>query len=136
MSRRLFNAYRVLATVVGCSIFTLIIIGVPLEFAHDVFPNLWTRFLQNGEAGERLGEHINFYLGTAHGWIYIIFFAVTLMMALKARWSLGFTVVTLLCGTVPILSFWAEARAIRRIRRQFPELGQPAAQPVSPPEAG
>jgi hypothetical protein len=33
-----------------------------------------------------------------------------------ARWSLLFTVVTLLCGTVPILSFWAERRAVRQVQ--------------------
>jgi hypothetical protein len=33
-----------------------------------------------------------------------------------------FTLVTLLCGTVPFLSFWAEMRAIRRVESEHPEL--------------
>jgi hypothetical protein len=32
-----------------------------------------------------------------------------------------FTLVTLLCGTVPVLSFWAERRATARVRAEHPE---------------
>ena len=31
----------------------------------------------------------------------------------------SFTLVTLVCGTIPILSFWAERRATRRVRTQM-----------------
>ncbi|MGH3412826.1 MAG: DUF3817 domain-containing protein [Marmoricola sp.] len=118
----LFNTYRVLATVVGLSIITLICVGVPLEHLHEAFPNLWTDFLQNGEPGQRLGRFIDMNLGVAHGFIYMGFVLVALMLALKARWPLVFTLVTLACGTIPFLSFWAEARAIRRARQDIPEL--------------
>jgi hypothetical protein len=43
----------------------------------------------------------------------------------KARWSIGFTIVTLLCGTVPILSFWAEHRATAAVRAQQADAPQP-----------
>jgi hypothetical protein len=33
-----------------------------------------------------------------------------------------FTLVTLLCGTVPVLSFWAERRATARVRAEYPEV--------------
>ena len=33
------------------------------------------------------------------------------LLSRKAGWDLRFTLVTLVCGTVPILSFWAERRA-------------------------
>lgn len=118
----LFHAYRILATVVGCSIITLIIIGVPLEFAHNVFPNFWTSFLEVGEPGYKIGNAINLYLGTAHGFIYMGFVFVALILALQARWPLGFTIITLICGTIPFVSFWAEGRAIKRLRAEHPEL--------------
>jgi hypothetical protein len=35
---------------------------------------------------------------------------------------MDFTLVTLVSGTVPILSFWAEHRATRRVRAEFPEV--------------
>jgi hypothetical protein len=31
-------------------------------------------------------------------------------------------VVTLVCGTIPLLSFWAERRATARVRAEHPEL--------------
>jgi len=112
----------VLATVVGCSIITLIVIGVPLKYAYHLFPDFWTSFLENGSPGQRFGSDINLYLGTAHGFIYMAFLVVALLLGLTARWPYGFLLVTLLCGTIPFLSFWAESRAIRRTVQEFPEL--------------
>jgi integral membrane protein len=125
--KQLFWAYRVLATVVGLSIITLVVIGVPLKYLHDLFPDFWPGFLQVGEPGQQLGVDINLYLGTAHGFIYMLFVLVALMLALKTRWPMGFTLITLVSGTIPVVSFWAEARAIRRVKAQHPELsGAPA----------
>ncbi|MGN6251335.1 MAG: DUF3817 domain-containing protein [Marmoricola sp.] len=122
----LFLAYRVLATVVGLSIITLVVVGVPLKYLHDLFPDFWPGFLQVGEPGQRLGADINLYLGTAHGFIYMVFVLVALMLALKARWPMTFTLITLVSGTIPFVSFWAEARAIRRVRAEHPEVGSDA----------
>ena len=114
----LLNAYRVLATVVGLSIITLVVVGVPLNYVHQ----LWPSVLPEGSNGWQVGSDINLYLGTAHGFIYMVFVLVAFMLALRARWPIAFTVVTLVCGTIPFLSFWAEFRAIRRVREQFPAL--------------
>lgn len=121
--RPLFLAYQVLATVVGLSIATLTLVGIPLKYVHVVFPSV----LPEGTELQRLGAGINLWLGTAHGFIYMVFLLVALMLALRARWPLGFTVLTLLLGTVPLVSFWAEAHAVRRTRTQHPEVaGTPA----------
>jgi len=129
--KQLFLAYRVLATVVGCSIIILIVVGVPLKYAYNLFPDFWTGFLENGSPGQRFGSDINLYLGTAHGFIYMAFLVVALLLGLTARWPFGFLIVTLLCGTIPFLSFWAEGRAIRRLRAEHPELAAPATSPAS-----
>ena len=114
----LLNAYRVLATVVGLSIITLVLVGVPLKYVHEIWPSV----LPEGSNGWQVGSDINLYLGTAHGFIYMLFVLVAFMLALRARWPLLFTLVTLVCGTIPFLSFWAEFRAIRRIRTEHPGL--------------
>ena len=44
------------------------------------------------------------------------FLLVAFTLSRLASWTITFTVVTLLCGTVPFLSFWAERRAIRRVQ--------------------
>ncbi len=108
----LLKAYTVFATVVGISIITLIVIGVPLEFMH----NIWPGALPVGSHGWQIGHDINLYLGTAHGFIYMLFVLIAFMLALRLRWPIVFTVVTLACGTIPFLSFWAERRAILRAR--------------------
>jgi integral membrane protein len=126
----LFLAYRVLATVVGLSIITLIVIGVPLEHLWQVFPDLWPSQLYDGAPLQRLGFHINLVLGTAHGFIYLAFLLVALALAQRTRWPIGFTIVTLLCGTIPFVSFWAELRAVRRVREQHPELAGAARTPA------
>lgn len=125
--KALFLLYRVLATVVGCSIITLVVVGIPLKYAYKVVPSFWPDFLEQGASGQMLGTHINMYLGIAHGFIYMVFLLVTLMIGVSARWRTDFLVVTLVCGTIPFVSFWAERRAIRRLRAQFPELRAAAA---------
>jgi len=47
------------------------------------------------------------------------------ILSRKANWDLRFTAVTLLSGTIPILSFWAERRATKQVEDQLVE--EPAA---------
>jgi integral membrane protein len=111
--KRALAWYRVLATVVGISIIVLVVIAVPLNHLHDVSPGI----LPPGSTGQKIGHSISAVLGTAHGFIYMGFLLVAFTLSRLARWSITFTVVTLLCGTVPFLSFWAERRAIRQVQR-------------------
>ncbi len=55
-------------------------------------------------------------LGVLHGWLYMIFLVMAAILARTARWSIPFTILTLLCGTIPLVSFWAERNATRRTR--------------------
>lgn len=121
--RSVFLGYKVLATIVGLSIITLVVIGVPLKYVHVIWPSV----LPEGVTLQRLGADIDLYLGTAHGFIYMAFVLLALMLALSCRWPMGFTIVTLVCGTIPFLSFWAERRAIRRVEREHPEIAGRAA---------
>jgi integral membrane protein len=82
-------------------------------------------FLPEGSGGQHLGEVVTMYLGVAHGWLYMAFLVMAALLARKARWPLGFTAVTLLLGTVPVLSFVAERRATSRVRAQMAAERQP-----------
>ena len=115
--KALLTAYKVLATVVGLSIVTLVVIGIPLKYVHTLWPGVFPV----GSTGQELGANVNLYLGTAHGFIYMAFVFVALILAQRSRWPLVFTLVTLVCGTVPFVSFWAESRAIRKVEREHPE---------------
>jgi integral membrane protein len=101
--------YRVMATIVGVLLVVLILIGVPLKY-----------LAADGSGAQELGEAITSYLGVAHGWLYMIFLVMAALLARAARWSIPFTVTTLLAGTIPVVSFWAEHRATKAVRAQFP----------------
>jgi len=111
--------YRVMATIVGLLLIVLVLVGLPLHYGYLVSG---ADFLaapaiagdaSTAGAGWRAGSDISRYLGVAHGWLYMIFLVMGLLLARRARWPLTFTIVTLVCGTVPVLSFWAEHRATR-----------------------
>ena len=89
--------YRVMANVVGVLLILLVVIAVPLKYWADI-PEPVT------------------VLGTAHGWLYALFFLSAVDLALRAKWTLKGAVVTLVCGTVPFLSFVAERTVTRKMR--------------------
>jgi integral membrane protein len=115
--------YRVMANVVGVLLIVLILIGVPLANFDGtpmwgIFgstPAIWT----DGTQAHAVGEWITTVLGIAHGYLYMIFLIMAFLLSRRAAWPIGFTLVTLLCGTVPILSFWAEHRATAKVRRDY-----------------
>ena len=98
--------YRVMAYVVGTLLIVLVCVGVPLKYLSD-----------EGSGAHDVGEWITTYLGVAHGWLYMIFLVAAALLARAARWSIGFTVVTLLLGTVPVASFDADRRAPAHTRQ-------------------
>lgn len=109
-----------MAWIVGVLLVVLILVGVPLANFDGtpmwhIFPST-PRIWAEGTTPHDVGEAITTYLGVAHGWLYMLFLIMAALLARRARWSVEFTIVTLICGTIPILSFWAEHRATRRTR--------------------
>jgi integral membrane protein len=118
--------YRVMATVVGVLLVVLCLVGVPLAnfdgtAMWGVFPSTPDLF-PVGSTAHDVGEAITTYLGVAHGWLYMIFLVTAFWLSRVAAWDLPFTLVTLVLGTVPVASFWAERRATARVRAEHPEL--------------
>jgi integral membrane protein len=89
--------YRVMATVVGVLLVALFFVAVPLNHLADM-------------------PGPSKVLGTAHGWLYGLFFLATVDLALRAKWTLKGFALTVLAGTVPVLSFFAERRATAKTR--------------------
>ena len=89
--------YRAMAWVVGVLLIALIFVAVPLNHLADI-PEPST------------------VLGTAHGWLYGLFFLSAVDLALRAKWSLKGFLLTVIAGTVPVLSFVAERRATAKMR--------------------
>ncbi|MGY1713942.1 DUF3817 domain-containing protein [Geodermatophilus nigrescens] len=89
--------YRVMAWIVGVLLVALILVAVPVKYLAEI-------------------DEPVAVIGTAHGWLYAIFFVTACDLALRARWTLKGTVLVLLAGTVPVLSFVAERVATRKTR--------------------
>lgn len=106
--------YQVMSMIVGVLLVVLCLIGLPLHYGHLLHPALFPV----GGPAEQAGSWISAYLGVAHGWLYMIFLFTAFHLSRRAGFETGFTLVTLVAGTVPLLSFWAERRATRRVREE------------------
>ena len=89
--------YRVMAYVVGVMLVLLVAVAMPLKYLADT----------PGPVA---------VVGTAHGFLYAVYLLAAFDLALRARWTAKGTVLVLLAGTVPLLSFVAERIVTRRTR--------------------
>lgn len=97
--------YRIAAYVVGVGLLVLVLIAMPLKYLGDE-PSLST------------------IVSPIHGFLYMVYLAVTLDLALRVRWPVLKIIGVMLAGTVPFLSFVIE----RRIHRQvLARIGSPTA---------
>jgi integral membrane protein len=111
---KLFNAYRVLAFVVGVLLAVCALVAAPLKYLATEGTDL-----------QRFGENLSI-LWLAHGWIFMIYVVVAFLLARRARWSLAFTLLMLVAGLVPLLIFWVEHQVSRKVRAENPELVTPS----------
>ena len=89
--------YRVMAYVTGVVLMVLCFVGIPLQvFAHNA-------------------AVVN-YVGTAHGILYIIYLGTAYLVSRQLGMKLGSpqTVLLLLAGTIPVLTFVVERWVPRR----------------------
>ena len=113
--RKLFTAYEILAPVVGVLLAFNSFVVFPLAHALD-----------KGSHWQKVGENLGI-LWALHGWFYIAYVIVAFLIARRARFSVPFSVLVLLAGLIPLLIFFVERVVVRKLREQFPELGEPAA---------
>jgi integral membrane protein len=55
-------------------------------------------------------------VGPVHGFLYVVYLVVTVDLALKLRWPAKRTILILLAGMVPFVSFVAERRVTREVQ--------------------
>jgi len=89
--------YRTMAYVVGVLLLVLVLVAMPLRYVWHV------------DAAVAV-------VGPLHGVLYMIYLAAAFDLALRARWSAKATVLVLLAGTIPFLSFVAERTVTRKTR--------------------
>jgi integral membrane protein len=91
--------FRVMAYVVGVLLLILVFVAVPLRYI----------------GGEPLLVSI---VGPIHGFLYMVYLVTAFDLAVRARWPFVRTVLVLLAGTVPVMSFVAERKATRWIHER------------------
>jgi integral membrane protein len=104
--------YRVMAYITGVLIIVVCFVGIPLQAAaHNTF-------IAND-------------IGTLHGFLYIIYVVVAYMLAQKLKMRLGPTILLLLAGTIPVMTFFVE----RWMQRTYiaPALAAESAPPQQQP---
>ncbi|MGH3250297.1 MAG: DUF3817 domain-containing protein [Trebonia sp.] len=104
--------YRVMAYITGVLIIVVVFAGIPLQVAgHNTF-------IAND-------------IGTVHGFLYILYVVFAYILAQKLKMKLGPTVLLLLAGTIPIMTFLVE----RWMRRTYiaPALAAESAQSQQQP---
>ena len=91
--------YRIMALVVGTVLLVLTVLLV------------WVRLLQNDEP--------SFYAAawTAHGYLFPIYVVATFMLSTKLKWSFGKTILIMLAGTIPFMSFITERRVSQEVNK-------------------
>ena len=89
--------YRVMAYIVGTMLLVLVFVAMPLKYwGHNATPVA--------------------IVGTAHGFLYCVYLLTAFDLALRARWRALGTLLVLLAGTIPFLSFVAERKVTRKTR--------------------
>ena len=80
--------YRVMAYVTGVVLIILCFVGIPLQIANNTV-------VVND-------------VGTLHGILYIIYLIFAYLLTRRLRLAIGPTVLVLLAGTIPVLTFVVE----------------------------
>ena len=93
--------FRVVAYVVGVVLILFILVGMPLKYFAD-------------------SPGFVAVIAPLHGFLYMVYLVVTFDLSMRAKWPLSRTVLLLLAGTVPVVSFVAERWATAKIRDREP----------------
>ena len=111
---KLFQVYRVLAFIVGVLLAFCALVAAPLKY-----------LAAEGSDLQQFGESASI-MWLFHGWIFMVYVVVAFLLARRARWSMGFTVLMLVAGLIPLLIFWVERKVTQKVRAENPELVAPS----------
>src|SRR5690348_8644754 len=104
--------YRVMAYITGVVLMVLCFVGIPLQIAgHPAVAN---------------------DVGVVHGILYIIYLVAAWLLARRLRLTAGPTLIMLLAGTIPILTFVVERWVTRRFINPALGKGPGQARPAAP----
>lgn len=93
------SRYRIMAWVTGVMLLVLVFVAMPLKYFGG-------------------SPELVVIVGTAHGWLYMIYLVTGVDLTFRMRWSLWATLGVLVAGTIPFASFVAENWVTKQVRRR------------------
>lgn len=90
------RAYRVMAWITGVVLLVLVLVAMPLKYFFGQ-------------------PQLTAIVGVGHGFLYMVYIVVTLLLAERGRWKPLDALVVLAAGTIPFASFFAERRVTARV---------------------
>lgn len=90
----LLTAYRIISLVTGIGLLALVLYAMPAKYIGDDARPVAV-------------------IGQIHGFLYMVYLVIALLLANRCKWSLVKTVLVLLAGTIPFAVFFAERRVVR-----------------------
>ena len=89
----LLKAFRYIAVLEGIS-FLLLGITMPMKYFYEM-------------------PEPNFYIGMAHGLLFLFYCALGLSCAIQYQWKIGFSVMVFLASLIPFGTFYLEAKYLK-----------------------
>ncbi|WP_017933476.1 DUF3817 domain-containing protein [Nocardioides sp. Iso805N] len=114
---KLFTAYRVLALTVG----VLLLLGTLSVLLTGSLESVTLYNVSTDSIAYKIGHPLEL-IWILHGWFYMAYLVVAFVLSRKVGWSLGFFLVMLLAGLVPVMMFVVEHYVSEKLKREHPEL--------------
>jgi integral membrane protein len=90
--------YRIMAIVVGSVLIVLTLFLISVRGLGNTEPTFYAA------------------AWTAHGYLFPVYVVATVMLSTKLKWSFGKTVLIMLAGTIPFMSFVTERRVANEVK--------------------
>lgn len=100
--KKTWDIYRALALLVGAVLAVLTFVAMPYRYL----------IVQEEVAAYSLAWMI-------HGYLFPLYVIATFVLSLKLSWPLGKTLLVMLAGTVPLMSFLAERKLAEEVKAKI-----------------
>lgn len=91
------NRFRTMAIICGVNLLLLVVYMIA-KYAFDAFDK----------------ENPFIFIPIAHGYFYIVYILTVLQLAVQKRMSLGLIIALIAAGTIPVASFVAERKIVKK----------------------
>lgn len=143
--RKALSFYKVTSVVTGVMLLLLVAVMV-MKYAFHVqlflfTPNGFAEFMPlapEGVDSDFVPQGFDLFKAIliAHGWFYVVYLVSDFMVWSPMRWGFGWFLLIALGGVIPFMSFFLEARVVKKVNAFLDAHDAPVAASVSPRVSG